>query len=52
MRPKNNCFYRCPYDVFPRPQTMPKSEISRGDVSGRWCKNNCPLYKKGCKKWQ
>jgi len=46
-KPKRFRKYKCPAGKYDGRTRLPHS------VSGRYCKNNCSLYKKGtCKKWK
>lgn len=45
-KPNKYKIYKCPYGKRDFKVPLPYS------VSGRFCKNNCELYKRGCKKWK
>ena len=46
-KPKRFSAYKCPHNKLDGVTQLPYS------VSGRYCRNNCGLYKNGeCKKWK
>jgi len=53
MKPNKNRNYKCPHGKS-EPKVPAKVNYNKGSestVSGTFCKNNCELYMRGCKKW-